>query len=382
VAQSIRPERVCVAYPGPGSGGTALCGGWRHVLLSLRLLRVVICTMNGEHESSSTVSRRSGLALVSGGLDSQLAVCVLRDQGLHVEAVTFSSPFFSPDAGCRAADQLGIPHHVVDFTTDILELLNNPPHGFGRRMNPCIDCHARMLKRAGNLMQALGFDFLSTGEVLDQRPMSQNVRSLHIVSDACGYGDVVIRPLSARLLPETRPEREGWVDRSKLLALQGRSRRLQMEMAERYGLTDYPTPAGGCRLTEPNFSDRLSDLRQHEGLSVHRLRDLQLLRIGRHFRLPGCGKIVVGRNKEENDVLSTMAEPGDIVLTCEGVPGPTALLPPGAEDDVVTLAASIVARYSDALPGEPAPIHIRRDKHVEQICVMPALPGYVESLRV
>lgn len=323
-----------------------------------------------------------GFVLVSGGLDSQLAVCVLREQGAHVEAVTFSSPFFGPDAGRRAAGQLGIPIRVVDFTKDIIELLNDPPHGFGSRMNPCIDCHARMLRRAGALMDEQGYDFIATGEVLDQRPMSQNRASLEIVSKACGYPDRVVRPLSARLLPETLPEREGLLDRAGLLALQGRGRKPQMELAERYGLADYPSPAGGCRLTEPNFAERLADLQRYEGLAAERVHAIELLRYGRHFRSPQKHKIVVGRNQAENESLRALARDTDMLLAPTDVPGPTALVPGGCGSEDRLLAAGMVARYSDAPLRERVVVEVTFEGATERLDVMPASPDYVESLRI
>ena len=190
------------------------------------------------------------LSLLSGGLDSRLAVCVLRDQGINVHGVAFDSPFFTLQHAKDAATQLDIHLHVIDFSTEIISLLEKSKHGFGRCMNPCIDCHSIMVRRAGQLMEELGFHFLSTGEVLNERPMSQNMKSLGIVGRESGYGSVLVRPLSAQLLPESDPEKAGWVDRSKLLSLSGRGRKPQMHLAEKYGLRDYPSPAGGCRLTE------------------------------------------------------------------------------------------------------------------------------------
>ena len=223
------------------------------------------------------------LCLLSGGLDSQLAVCVLKDQGLDVHAVAFDSPFYNIEPARKAAKALSIPLHVVDFTDEIVGLLKAPPHGFGKRLNPCIDCHANMLRRAGEMLEELGLMFLATGEVLNERPMSQNRRSLQVVAEDSQHADLVLRPLSAQLLEPTRPEREGWVDRSRLLALNGRGRKPQFQLAKDYGLEEYPTPAGGCRLTEPHFTHRLQDLKDRDLLDDRR--DLMLLRWGRHFRI-------------------------------------------------------------------------------------------------
>jgi hypothetical protein len=213
-----------------------------------------------------------GLCLLSGGLDSQLTICVLRDQGLHVEAVVFASPFFKIEAAKRAAEKLNVALHIVSFTQDILGLVSHPPHGFGGGLNPCIDCHARMIRRAGELMAEKGFDFVATGEVLNQRPMSQNRRSLGIVEQDSALNGRLLRPLSALLLEPTVPELEGVVDRTRLLGLNGRSRKPQMELARQFGLVEYPSPAGGCLLTEKGFCRKLADMKANEGLGDERLR--------------------------------------------------------------------------------------------------------------
>lgn len=283
--------------------------------------------------------------MLSGGLDSTLAICVLRAQGLHMEAVVFESPFFSSRAARKAAGALGVRLHVLDFTADIVALVQHPPHGFGGAMNPCIDCHARMLNRAGAHMAELGFDFLATGEVLNQRPMSQNRRSLQIVSADCGYADRLVRPLSAQLLDPTEPERRGLIDRARLLALNGRSRRAQMELALQYGIREYPAPAGGCLLTEGGFCRKLQDLLAHEGPAELRL--VHLLRTGRHLRLPGGAKCIVGRNHMDNEELEAAATPADTLIATLNVPGPTLLLPGSASAADVELACGVCAGYAD-----------------------------------
>jgi len=288
-----------------------------------------------------------GLALLSGGLDSMLAICVLRAQGIQVEAVVFSSPFFDILPARRAARQLDVPLHIVDFTTDILELISHPPHGFGGGMNPCIDCHAQMIRRAGRMMSELGYDFVATGEVINQRPMSQTRRSLEIVREDSGLAGRLLRPLSALLLEPTLPEQEGRVDRSRLLGLEGRSRKPQMALAVEYGLKEYPSPAGGCLLTEKGYCRKLADLRDHEG--VGETGQLALLQIGRHFRLPGGTKCVAGRNRHDNQTLKNARRPGDWVVYTVNVPGPTLYLPGGlrSPDDLPRICG-ICAGYGDS----------------------------------
>ena len=292
-----------------------------------------------------------GLSLMSGGLDSQLAIKVLERAGAKVEAVCFSSPFFSHDAAAKAAEKLGIKLHIVDFTADEVALVKNPPHGFGGAMNPCIDCHATMIRRAGELMAKLGYDFVATGEVMGQRPMSQNRQSLGIVARSSGLGGRLIRPLSAKLLEPTIPENEGKIDREKLLDISGRSRDRQIALAKEFGIVDSPSPAGGCKLTESGYSRKLKDLLDNEGLDNRQL--LELLVVGRRFRLPGGTGVILGRDQRENALLQHSSGLGTIVAPVN-VPGPTALLPVVKCDEDLELAKVLICSYSkyDRLEGE------------------------------
>ena len=294
------------------------------------------------HQPSTT----RGLVLLSGGLDSQLAVCVLRAQGCQVEGVVFDSPFFNIQPAHAASRTLPLPLQVIDFTADIAALVTHPPHGFGAAMNPCIDCHARMIRRAGERMRALGWDFVATGEVLNQRPMSQNRRALEQVARESGFADCLIRPLSAQLLEPTLPELDGRVDRTRLLKLSGRSRHDQTALAAQYGLRDYPTPAGGCLLTERQFCSKLQDLKDHEGLGDPL--DLARLRLGRHFRLPGGAKCIVGRNGGENQQLARQCRPDETLIRPLAVPGPTVILSAGASAPDLAQALGLAAGYCDA----------------------------------
>ena len=283
---------------------------------------------------------------MSGGLDSQLAVRVLERAGAEVECVSFSTPFFDDSKARVAAAALGVKLHVVDFLDDEISLIENPPHGFGGAMNPCIDCHALMIRRAGEMMERLGFDFVATGEVRGQRPMSQNAQSLVTVEKASGLAGRLVRPLSAKLLEPTIPELEGKLDREKLLDISGRSRERQIALAAEFGITDYPSPAGGCRLTEAAFGRKLRDLMEHEGLRNRRL--VELLNVGRRFRLPDGSGVILGRDANENAVLCDIRGlDGAIVLEPpEGVVGPVAMVPSAKSDADVDIARRIVLAWS------------------------------------
>lgn len=290
-----------------------------------------------------------GLSLLSGGLDSQLAVRVLQRAGADVEAVCFSTPFFDCSAAKRAADALGVRLHIVDFLDDEIALLKGPPHGFGSAMNPCIDCHAAMIRRAGEMMARLGYDFVATGEVRGQRPMSQNAQALVTVEKASGLEGRLVRPLSAKLLEPTIPEKEGLLARDMLLDFSGRARDRQIALAAELGITEYPSPAGGCKLTEAGFGRKLRDLIEHEGLDDRRLVELTV--VARRFRLPDGTSVLLGRDARENAILQ--GERGTIVAPVN-VPGPTALLPRVCSDADFELAKGIVCAYSrfDRLKGD------------------------------
>jgi len=305
------------------------------------------------------------VGLISGGLDSILAAKIILEQGIAVLAVTFRTPFFDHKNAARAAYGLQIPLRVSDITEPHLDIVRYPKYGYGKHMNPCIDCHALMVREAGTVMEEIGGDFLFTGEVLGQRPMSQNKEALKRVEAESGYVGRVLRPLSAKLLPETIPEKEGKVDREQFLGIRGRSRKTQMELARRYNITEYATPAGGCLLTDPIFSRRLADLFQHQR-SVE-IRDVELLKVGRHLRLSPEVKAVVGRDAEDNERILQMIVTGDHVLRVEGFPGPVLLIPSsGAAKDIKT-AASICVRYSDAPKDEAVTVVLKRDGKEERM---------------
>jgi tRNA U34 2-thiouridine synthase MnmA/TrmU len=298
------------------------------------------------------------LGLISGGLDSILSALVLKEQGIEVAWVNFETPFFSSDKARRAARMTGIPLRVENITQVYVEMLKDPNCGYGSNMNPCLDCHALMLEIAGSIMKKEGFDFLFTGEVLGQRPMSQTRPSLRYVEKRSGFAGYILRPLSAKRLPPTIPEEHGLVDRERLLDITGRSRKRQMKLAEAFGIFDYPAPAGGCLLTDPAFSRRVKDLFEHQE-ECHE-RDFELLKYGRHFRLRHNHKVILGRTKEENKQILRRSYPDkDILLYMIDIPGPTALIPFSAPKEIVHEAASLCAAYSKTQDGQPTRVSVK-----------------------
>lgn len=308
------------------------------------------------------------ISLFSGGLDSQLAVCVIKEQGIEVEGINFVTPFFGAEERTRqAARDLNIDFHFMDIGSNYMDVLKKPVYGYGKNMNPCIDCHAYMFKMAGEYMREIGADFLISGEVLGQRPMSQNKSALSAVDKLSGQKGLIVRPLSGQLLPATTPETEGWIDRNQLLAISGRSRHDQMLLAEHYGIIDYPTPAGGCLLTQESFGKRLRRL-----LALRPSADAsacEILKVGRHFYLADDQLLVVGRNHSENERLQELANEQDYLFKVLDRPGPLSLLRLLRPDDQaeLELAARITARYSDARDESTARIKICQAAENEDI---------------
>ena len=293
------------------------------------------------------------IALLSGGLDSTLATKMVLDLGIELEALNFLTVFCTCTtrgetclASQKAVSALGIPLKVLNVSEEYLHVVKNPKHGYGSNMNPCIDCRIFMMKKAKAYMEEIGASFIVTGEVLGERPMSQRRDSMRLIEKEAGLDGLILRPLSAKLLPASVPEKEGWVDREKLLKIQGRSRKPQIQMADHYGIRDYPCPAGGCLLTDPAFAKRMRDLIHHH--SDFTLNDVHLLKMGRHFRLSPRLKLVVGRNEEENQKIQTFSEEGDILLKLLRFPGPLSLLRGEAGEREIEQASAITARYSKA----------------------------------
>lgn len=276
---------------------------------------------------SNDNAKIKALVLLSGGLDSMLAVKILQVQGIEVEGVCFESNFFTADRARSAAVQLGVPLHVVDISEELLEIVKNPPSGYGKNMNPCIDCHAFMIRQAAKLMRSDGFDLIATGEVLGQRPFSQNREALDRVARLAEIE--VLRPLSAKLLEETRYEKDGLVNRGRLLDVSGRQRERQMELADRYKIKDYPSPAGGCLLTDPEISVRLNNLLQN--WPECRINDVEIMKNGRVFWFSSGNSqskalLMVSRNEIEGNNLAALAQTGDIMLELKEMNGPLGLL--------------------------------------------------------
>ena len=282
------------------------------------------------------------LGAFSGGLDSMLASRLLLEQGIHVEVITFDSPFFNVETGRKAADVLGIPWRPVDFTAEIIGLLFNPPSGFGKNMNPCIDCHASMFKRLKEIALLEKFDFIFSGEVVGQRPMSQNPGALKRVKKISSTGDILLRPLSAKILDPTPVEEAGLVNRELLLDLSGRGRTRQLEMARSYGFSHIPSPGGGCLLTDPGYATRLRILRDADLLSGENAR---LIRFGRMFILDEALGLV-SRSSEENDKMLEINL--GIQLDLQDIPGPLGVLLGKKTTENLTLLTSIMASYSRA----------------------------------
>ncbi|MGL4935690.1 MAG: 7-cyano-7-deazaguanine synthase [Cetobacterium sp.] len=289
------------------------------------------------------------LALFSGGLDSALAIKIIKDQGIEVIALNFVSHFFGGknEKAENMAKQLGVQLEYVNFTSSHTEILKNPVHGRGKNMNPCIDCHALMFKTAGDLMEKFGASFIISGEVLGQRPMSQNYQALEKVKAMSpGLENLIVRPLSAKLLPESEPERLGWVDREKLLDIQGRSRKTQMELMDKFGIVDYPTPGGGCLLTDPGYSKRLRILEEDGFLEDEHSNLFHLLKIGRFFRFEKGKYLIVGREQEDNLKIDEFKTYGSLFIRGKEVPGPHMVGFGELSEEEINFALNLFSRYS------------------------------------
>jgi len=328
------------------------------------------------------MTRIKALALLSGGLDSTLATELILDQGIDVEAVNFVSPFcLCKKGGCGAAEaakQLGVPLKVMSVGNEYLKMVRKPKHGYGRNMNPCIDCRIFMVKKAKKYAKEIGASFIFTGEVLDERPMSQHFRAMKIVEEESGLKGKLLRPLSARLLPETLIEKKGLVKREKLLNIRGRSRKPQIQLAEELNIKDYPCPAGGCLLTYREYANKLRDLFRHRKRCS--MPDVALLKVGRHFRC-GENKIIVGRNEAENKMLTAKKMRYDYYFEVPDFGGPTTVLQGSKTKKAIKVAAALTAFYSDA-KGDRVTVNFGRENLDKSIIVSVPSRAEVESLRI
>jgi tRNA-uridine 2-sulfurtransferase len=291
------------------------------------------------------------LGLLSGGLDSALAARILLDQGVEVVGLHLESPMACRSDVHAVAGELGIPLEVRKKGEEYLRLLRHPRWGHGRHMNPCIDCRHYMFQIASSLMDELGTSFLFTGEVLNQRPMSQTRSSLQLIDRAAGLERKILRPLSAKLLDETEPEQRGWVDRSKLFAIAGRSRHLQLALAERWQLTAHQSPGGGCLLTDAHFSAKLRDLFDHRAEERTTMDDVAMLKLGRHYRIGAEHKVVLGRDAQENAKLARLENDERWLIEPVGLSAPAALVCGPRSEEALAAALQLIAAHARNLPA-------------------------------
>ncbi len=335
--------------------------------------------------------QRKALALISGGLDSLLAARVIQEQGIHVEGVNFFTGFCveghthairkkdrarpKRNNALWVAEQLGIKLHIIDIVEEYKDVVFNPKYGYGAHLNPCLDCKIFMVRKAAEWIEAHDFDFVITGEVIGQRPKSQRKDTMPVVQRDSGIGDRLLRPLCAKNLPPTLPEREGWVDRERLYDFSGRSRKPQMALAERFGFRDYAQPAGGCCfLTDEQYSVKLADLWQARGERRYELDDIMLLKVGRHIRPAPHFKLIVAREEGEGNFLQGYRKQYPHLRTLSHG-GPFTLIDGEIDEADLELAARIVARYSQGKQAEKVELeYVDREGDARRLRVAPLPP--------
>ena len=313
------------------------------------------------------------LALLSGGLDSTLAIRVIQQQGVEVIALNFVTVFCrcTSHGSCKleavkVSEKFGIPIKVINTTERFLELVKKPKFGYGKNINPCIDCRINIFRIAGEYMREIGADFIITGEVLGQRPMSQRKEAMKIIDKEANLTGLVLRPLCAKHMEPTIPEKLGIVDREQLLQIRGRSRKNQIQLADVFQIKDYPCSAGGCLLTDPEFAHRMRDLVNTCDANVN---DVNLLKVGRHFRLDQQTKVIVGRNEEDNTRVDSLSKEGDVLLTLVDMPGPLTLIRGEITEEKIQTAAQITARYgkSHVLPSVKVSVKPVKNNTIERV---------------
>ncbi|MEW5007933.1 MAG: tRNA (5-methylaminomethyl-2-thiouridylate)-methyltransferase [Cycloclasticus sp.] len=332
-------------------------------------------------------TQKKAVALISGGLDSLLAAKVMLEQGVHVEGINFYTGFCveghthairkkdkakpKRNNALWSAEMLGIKLHIIDIIEEYKQVLLNPKHGYGANMNPCLDCKIFMVGKAKEWALENGFDFIITGEVIGQRPMSQRKETMPVISAESGADDLLLRPLCAKNLPETLPEREGWVNRDELHDFSGRTRKPQMALAEKFGFVDYAQPAGGCCfLTDKAYSVKLTDLWASRGKRDYEIDDIMLLKVGRHFRPKPNFKLIVAREEGENNFLQGYKKQF-ITLRTMSHKGPLTLLDGSVNDGDFELAARIVARFSQGRDAELVDVEVTENGVSKNISVKP-----------
>jgi tRNA U34 2-thiouridine synthase MnmA/TrmU len=328
------------------------------------------------------------VALYSGGLDSTLAILVMLRQGVEVTAITFLNHFgcdISDKSSCSkdpfaASEKFGFQVKLAHLSDKFLDIVKHPVYGHGKNMNPCVDCRILMLKEAKEFMKMSCSDFLITGEVIGQRPMSQRRDCFPTIDRAAGVKGLVVRPLCGRLMPSTIPEERGLISRETLLDFNGRTRKPQMELAKEFGLSEYPAPAGGCLLTEPVYAYKLRDLLEHKKNPDYH--DINLLRVGRQFRYsPDC-KIVIGRNKQENERIISLTGSNDYTMHVEGFGSPVTIITGTASENALGVAASMCARYSDAKMLPEVKVAVSRKDETFYLNVRPAGNDLLDNYRI
>lgn len=342
------------------------------------------------------VQKRKAVALISGGLDSMLAAKVVIEQGIQVEGVNFYTGFCHSghtsairnnkknkplrNDALWVAEQLGIPLHIVDIVEPYKQVLLNPKHGYGKNINPCLDCKIFMVEKAVEWMEENGFDFIITGEVVGQRPKSQRRETMPIVAKQSGADDKLLRPLCAKILPPTLPEREGWVNREQLYDFHGRNRKPQLALAEQFSFNDFAQPAGGCCvLTDGNYTERLTDMWKHRGTKDYEMDDIIILKAGRHIRPAENYKLIVSRDESENNFLSGYRKQY-INLHSTSHRGPLVLIDGTPSEQDLELAAKITARFCSGRDGSEITIKITRlDGSEQTLEVIPLEPEQVQQ---
>lgn len=332
--------------------------------------------------------KHKAISLISGGLDSMLATKVIMDQGIHVEGINFFTGFCveghthairkkdqskpKRNNALWVAEQLGIKLHIVDVIEDYKNVVLNPKHGYGSNLNPCLDCKGFMVAEATKWIKANNFDFIITGEVIGQRPMSQRRDTMPVIQRESGAGDLLLRPLCAKLLPPTLPEQEAWVDREKLFDFSGRSRKPQMALAKKLNISDYAQPAGGCCfLTDQAYSHKLADLWQARGKRDYEIDDIMLLKVGRHLRPKDNFKLIISREEGETHFLEGYRKQF-VHLRATSHTGPLALMDGSYSDEDLTLAARLVARFGQGRDADLVEVEINLvDGGKQQLSVPP-----------